>query len=142
MRDLSKKAQLSYRRKRKDIPRGYDKEEPMQMFADTYLESHRIPYIRIPDNMWGWIMRFAPQWVKNICSKHLAGWPDNMPVKPIAPGFGLVCFIENKSKTGQLQGKQKKMSDEFGYIVCRTPEDFVEAMEKMNDLHDKIMEAL
>ena len=142
---FSKKKQLAYKNKKQPKPEGWDKENPVQKFAEHYLELKGIAYIRIPDELWMFLMSSwskAPEWLKKLCSKYLAGWSDLIPIIPITDKYGLVCLIECKSKKGKLHGKQKRMARELNYQIIRNDEQTIKEVNDFikfsDDLKDKL----
>jgi len=139
---LSKKKQLAYKSKRKDTPPGAKKEDAVQCAVNEILEMKQIDYIRIPDHLWFWIKTKCPTWLLMLCSKHLAGWCDNIPIIPVTPKYGLVCLLECKSAKGKTHGKQKRMAKRLNYQIIRSPEDAVKVIMQFEKDAEKIKELL
>jgi len=123
---FSKNKQLAYKNKRKDIPKGAKTEAPVQSATNGILENMQIPFFRVPDRLWFWLKTKCPAWLLKDCSKHLAGWPDNMAFIPITNKYLLACPIECKSRTGKMQGKQKKLGTKLNYQIPRSSDDALE----------------
>lgn len=139
---ITKDSQLAYKKKRKDIPKGTKKEEPVQVFCEYYLKLKGIDFIRIPDQLWFWIKNKCPQWLLMVCSKYLAGWCDVIPIIPISDKYGLVCMVECKSQKGKLHGKQKNMAKRLNYQIVRSEEDVIKTIEEFIKEAEKIKNIL
>ena len=135
-----KKDQLKNRKTINSEP--VKKESDLQLFVDKYLEMKMVDYIRIPDYLWWWLKTKCPMWLLKLCSKHLAGWCDNIPIIPITKECGLVCLIENKSSKGKLHGKQKKMANRLNYHVVRSENEAIETINKFIEDAESIKKIL
>ncbi len=137
--DLSKKAQLKYRTKRKN-PGVIIKESELQKQANDYLEAYRIRYIRIPDGVWGFLAYKASEGVKLWFRKIFGGIPDNVCMIRINEKYNLCLAMELKTKTGKLHGRQKHWYKDLAVQISRSPEDtmeiinnFIKDAEKMKN---------
>ncbi len=126
--DLSKKAQLAYKYKRKSVAVTL-KEEAIQKQANDYLDIKKIRYIRIPDGVWGYLAYKASEGIKIWFRKIFGGIPDNICMIRINEKYNLCLALELKTKTGKLHGKQKHWYKDLAVQISRSPEDTMQIID-------------
>jgi len=105
-------------------------ESKLQKLADDYLEWNGVENIRIPDFVWRWIARKAPEGVKIALRKALGGIPDNTCLIPINGLYSLCLSLELKAKKGVLHGKQKNKAKKLSWQIARSPEEIMRIIDK------------
>ena len=123
---LTKNRQLAYRKRRKATT-GLDiTESQLQQQLEDSLDAYGVKYMRIPDYAWSWLKRNAPVHIVAALSRYFGGMPDCMCMIPISDKYSLALGIELKVKGRKKHGKQKHWQS----VVCRTPEENIEAVQK------------
>jgi hypothetical protein len=117
-------------------------ESIIQAMVDRMLRANRVPFLRLPSNMYKTIY-FAKistnlkRWILH----DLSGWSDNITFLPIGTyknvKFCLTAFVENKSSTGSLHGKQKILDKELGYNICRDQSTLTHIINTAKELQEK-----
>jgi len=111
-------------------------EASLQAFADDYYDAMGIKNIRIPATVFNWINYKAPIWFKIFFNKMFGGYPDNLLLFPYGK-YQLAVAIELKTQTadgqevGKLHGKQKPNSKNENWIICRSPEQVIKAVDEI-----------
>ena len=107
------------------------KESQLQKECEEWLESEKIVYLRIPEE----VTRLCSpqskvtQHVKNSISKYLKGWPDLMIFDP-DEFFNRCLLVELKSKKGRMSQSQKNLARKVHVLEIRSLEDFVANVER------------
>lgn len=120
-------------------------EKQLQKFLEDYLKINKLEYIRIPD--WGFFLLarlLNNKYLSETDKKHivllldiLKGFPDCKVYKNIknTPYF-LGVDIELKTPKGKLNKNQKDKN----FLICKTPEEIINAVNKYKQLLNKIGE--
>ena len=132
---LSKRKQLSHRRRRKALPDVPEvPESALQHQLEDTLAAYQVEYMRIPDGVWRWLRHNAPPYIVKALSDSFGGMPDCFARVPLDEPYYLCLGIELKSRRGTLHGKQKKWQS----VVSRSTQESLDAvaglLEKANKL--------
>lgn len=106
-------------------------ESALQQQAEGYLEACGIPYIRIPDNLWGYLMSYAPEWVKFVVINYLKGIHD---LTILFPSGRYISVELKRNEKLDYSTAQKSWRDNIGldnsYLISSF-EDFQEVVDKI-----------
>jgi hypothetical protein len=116
-------------------------ESALQCFLDEYLELKKIRSIRIPDNVFRWVQVSAPLWFRIYFNKTFGGLPDKLLLFPDGKYMRAVP-IELKTIDGKLHGKQKARARAENWIICRTVNEIVAAVDAALYLLKEVDEAV
>lgn len=107
------------------------KEAILQEQAEGYLEACGIPYIRIPDNLWSYLMSYSPDWVKFIVVKYLKGIHD---LTILFPNGRYISVELKRNEKLDYSVAQKSWRDNIGlsnsYLLSNF-EDFQRLIKKI-----------
>jgi hypothetical protein len=114
-------------------------ESALQTFADEYVAVKGIRCIRIPDG----IFRYVNSPTNHIAAgfrlwfnKTFAAMPDCLLLKPF--GRYLIALpMELKTTEGALHGKQKTSAKEENWIICRTVNEIIQAVNEFEEFKNE-----
>lgn len=117
-------------KKRKKVKRtSGPPEADIQRAVEQYLDTHTIPYIRLPDALMRGIFASShiPTHQKAIISHYLKGLPDLMCIKKLDKYCSMLP-LEIKKKGGKLSQGQKSWQKKLGTIVAYSVKEAIEAI--------------
>lgn len=100
-------------------------EDWLQQWTDSFLESRRIRWIRVPDAFWNFLHATAYPGMLAFFRKVFGGWCDNTCFIRIGDDYSLTLHLELKTEdakgraVGQLHGKQKAEAKNLPWKICR-----------------------
>lgn len=115
-----------------DFKKEYNKEIDLQRQCEQYLQLVKVPFIRIPDQVYKSIFgnTHTPPYLKRLVSQFLKGLPDLIVMKKQDDKHCLAICIELKTSKGKLSQGQKNFAKELPLIVIRNFDDFVKLIEE------------
>ena len=124
-------------------------EKTIQAIVDLLLQTHGIPYIRLPDHLFRAIHadNSISGRLKGFILSAISGLPDNTALLPLGQYQGvqlcLACCVENKAEKGKLTGKQKVRAPELGgYNICRSEADIRRIMAVFRSAQKQLKELI
>ncbi|GAF80684.1 unnamed protein product [marine sediment metagenome] len=121
-------------------------EKTIQSWVNHLLNIMHIPYLRIPDRTFAFIMgsRSVPIWVKSEMAEALGGFSDNILFAPLDGKHCLCRFVEVKTETGKLRQSQKYRQNQLDvkYDIVRSPDELKPVMKEFEEMTKKIINLL
>lgn len=127
-------------------------EDKLQKFANEYLDTFRIKYFRISDDMWTGLKLVCTGkfiWLFKKFGDMFGGrLPDNLVYVPLGEKYWLVMPMEIKTQdkkgraVGKLHGKQKNNAVNDNWVTVRSPEQIQEACKNLIKDSEKIKRIL
>lgn len=119
-------------------------EDEIQSLTDSFLLGEHLYYIRLPDQFYEWLLRWAPQSIKSYIIWMFGGRCDNTVIYPIGKGLALTLLLELKTEdkkgrtVGETHGKQKK--NENDWIICRNIDQVKRVVRRFKEVAKEVKE--